>query len=47
MLYSFKVLTVRENKFRKTFETMTGLCHIMPVTGLKRRNTGKDDDDII
>jgi hypothetical protein len=23
----------------------SGLCHVMPVTGLKRPNTGKDDDD--
>jgi hypothetical protein len=24
-----------------------GLCHIMPVMGLKRPNTGKDDDEKI
>jgi hypothetical protein len=26
---------------RKTFEMMEGLCHIMPVTGLKRLNNAK------
>jgi hypothetical protein len=31
----FKVSTEREKKLRKTFETMSGLCHVMPVTGLK------------
>jgi hypothetical protein len=33
-------------KIRKTFEMMEGLSHVMPVTGLKRPNTGKYDDDL-
>jgi hypothetical protein len=41
----FKVSTEREKKFRKKFETMEGLCQVMPVTDLKSPNTGKDDDD--
>jgi hypothetical protein len=41
----FKVSTEREKKFRKTFEMVEGICHVMLVTGLKMRNTEKDYDD--
>jgi hypothetical protein len=41
----FEVPAGKEKKFRKTFETMKGLCHVMPITSLKRPNAGKDDDD--
>jgi hypothetical protein len=41
----FKVSTERERKLRKTFEMMEELCHVMLITGLKRPNTGKNDDD--
>jgi hypothetical protein len=34
-----------EKKFRKTFETMEGLCRVMHVTDLKKPNTGKDYDN--
>jgi hypothetical protein len=37
--------TVRENKFRKTFEKMEGFSFATPVTGLNRPNTEKEDDD--
>jgi hypothetical protein len=36
---------IEREKFRKIFETMEGLYHVMPVTDLKRPNNGKDDDD--
>jgi hypothetical protein len=37
--------TKRQNKFRKTFENMEGFSIVMPVTGLIRPNTGKEDND--
>jgi hypothetical protein len=42
---NFKVSTEREKKFGRSSETAEGFCHVMPVTGLKRSNIGKDDDD--
>jgi hypothetical protein len=30
---------------KKTFEKMEGFSFVTPVTGLNRRNTGKEDDD--
>jgi hypothetical protein len=32
-------------KIRKTFDKMEGFSLVTPVTGLYRRNTGKEDDD--
>jgi hypothetical protein len=40
--FIFEVSSERVKKFRKTFETMKGLCYVMPVAGLMRQNTGKD-----
>jgi hypothetical protein len=40
-----KIPTKRENKFRKTFEKMEGFSFVRPVTGLRRPNTGKEDED--
>jgi hypothetical protein len=34
-----------EKKFRKTSEKMQGFSFVTPVTGHKRPNTGKEDDD--
>jgi hypothetical protein len=46
-LYGFvsKIPTKRENKFRKIFEKREGFIFVMPVTGLNKTNTGKEDDD--
>jgi hypothetical protein len=43
--HNFKASAERENKFRKTFEAIKGLCHVKPIKGLKRLKTGKADDD--
>jgi hypothetical protein len=42
---SDRIPTKKEKKFRKTFEKMNGFSFVMPVTGLNRPNTGKEDDD--
>jgi hypothetical protein len=34
-----------KKKFRQTFEKIEGFSFVTPVTGLKRPNTEKDDDD--
>jgi hypothetical protein len=33
-----------KKKFRKTFEMVEGLCQVIPIIGLKRPYTGKDDE---
>jgi hypothetical protein len=40
-----KIPTKGEKKFRKTFKKMEGFSFVMPITGLNRPYTGKDDDD--
>jgi hypothetical protein len=37
---NFNVSTEREKNFWRIFETMEGLCHVMPVM---KPNTGTDD----
>jgi hypothetical protein len=41
----FKIPTIKEKKFRKTFENMEGFSFVTHVKGLNRPNTGKEDDD--
>jgi hypothetical protein len=40
-----KVSTEKQKKFKKNFETVEALCHVMLLTGFQRPKTGKDDDD--
>jgi hypothetical protein len=41
-----KYQSKEKKKLRTAFGTMEGLCHVMPVAGLKRPYTGKDDDEL-
>jgi hypothetical protein len=40
------ILILSYCRFRNTFETVEGLCRMLPVTVLMWPDTGKDDDEL-